>query len=389
MTLPLQGVRVLDLSRLLPGPYCSQMLADFGADVVKLEDVERGDYLRDFPPCGERWSVLYDSVNRNKRSITIDLKQEAGKAVFRDLVRQYDVLIEGFRPGVMDKLGLGYESLREINPRLIYCAITGYGQDGPYKFQGGHDINYLSFAGITGLFGEQDGKPAMGDIQIADIGGGALMAVIGILLALQARSVTGRGQFCDISMLDGVVSWLPFILAKFGAGEKPVRGTGLLGGSYACYQIYPTADGRYLSLGALEEKFWVGFCRLIGREEYIDRQMDLAAQPEMIRSLQEMFRQKSQIDWLDFFAGQDLCLSPVNELAQVLEDPQIRHRRMIVPMAEETSTLLLTGIPIKLSDTPGQIQTGSPAQGEHTRQILAEAGYSDAALARLAEQKII
>ena len=389
MTLPLQGVRVLDLSRLLPGPYCSQMLADFGADVVKLEDVERGDYLRDFPPCGERWSVLYDSVNRNKRSITIDLKQEAGKAVFRDLVRQYDVLIEGFRPGVMDKLGLGYESLHEINPRLIYCAITGYGQDGPYKFQGGHDINYLSFAGITGLFGEQDGNPAMGDIQIADIGGGALMAVIGILLALQARSVTGRGQFCDISMLDGVVSWLPFILAKFGAGEKPVRGTGLLGGSYACYQIYPTADGRYLSLGALEEKFWVGFCRLIGREEYIDRQMDLAAQPEMIRSLQEMFRQKSQIDWLDFFAGQDLCLSPVNELAQVLEDPQIRHRRMIVPMAEETSTLLLTGIPIKLSDTPGQIQTGSPAQGEHTRQILAEAGYSDAALARLAEQKII
>ena len=389
MTLPLQGVRVLDLSRLLPGPYCSQMLADFGADVVKLEDVERGDYLRDFPPCGERWSVLYDSVNRNKRSITIDLKQEAGKAVFRDLVRQYDVLIEGFRPGVMDKLGLGYESLHEINPRLIYCAITGYGQDGPYKFQGGHDINYLSFAGITGLFGEQDGNPAMGDIQIADIGGGALMAVIGILLALQARSVTGRGQFCDISMLDGVVSWLPFILAKFGAGEKPVRGTGLLGGSYACYQVYPTADGRYLSLGALEEKFWVGFCRLIGREEYIDRQMDLAAQPEMIRSLQEMFRQKSQIDWLDFFAGQDLCLSPVNELAQVLEDPQIRHRRMIVPMAEETSTLLLTGIPIKLSDTPGQIQTGSPAQGEHTRQILAEAGYSDAALARLAEQKII
>ena len=389
MTLPLQGVRVLDLSRLLPGPYCSQMLADFGADVVKLEDVERGDYLRDFPPCGERWSVLYDSVNRNKRSITIDLKQEAGKAVFRDLVRQYDVLIEGFRPGVMDKLGLGYESLREINPRLIYCAITGYGQDGPYKFQGGHDINYLSFAGITGLFGEQDGNPAMGDIQIADIGGGALMAVIGILLALQARSVTGRGQFCDISMLDGVVSWLPFILAKFGAGEKPVRGTGLLGGSYACYQIYPTADGRYLSVGALEEKFWVGFCRLIGREEYIDRQMDLAAQPEMIRSLQEMFRQKSQIDWLDFFAGQDLCLSPVNELAQVLEDPQIRHRRMIVPVAEESSTLLLTGIPIKLSDTPGQIQTGSPAQGEHTRQILAEAGYSDAALARLAEQKII
>ena len=389
MTLPLQGVRVLDLSRLLPGPYCSQMLADFGADVVKVEDVDRGDYLRDFPPCGERWSVLYDSVNRNKRSITIDLKQEAGKAVFRDLVRQYDVMLEGFRPGVMDKLGLGYESLREINPRLIYCAITGYGQDGPYKFQGGHDINYLSFAGITGLFVEQDGNPAMGDIQIADIGGGALMAVIGILLALQARSVTRRGQFCDISMLDGVVSWLPFILAKFGAGEKPVRGTGLLGGSYACYQVYPTADGRYLSLGALEEKFWVGFCRLIGREEYIDRQMDLAAQPEMIRSLQEMFRQKSQIDWLDFFAGQDLCLSPVNELAQVLEDPQIRHRRMIVPMAEETSTLLLTGIPIKLSDTPGQIQTGSPAQGEHTRQILAEAGYSDAALARLAEQKII
>lgn len=389
MTLPLQGIRVLDLSRLLPGPYCSQLLADFGADVVKVEDVDRGDYLRDFPPCGDRWSVLYDSVNRNKRSITIDLKQDAGKEVLRALVRQYDVLLEGFRPGVMDKLGLGYESLRELNPRLIYCAITGYGQDGPYKLQGGHDINYLSFAGITGLFGEQDGKPAMGDIQIADIGGGALMAVIGILLALQARSVTGRGQFCDISMLDGVVSWLPFILAKFGAGEKPVRGTGLLGGSYACYQVYPTADGRYVSLGALEEKFWAGFCRLTGHGDYIDRQMDPAAQPEMLRSLQEMFRQKSQADWLEFFAGQDICLSPVNDLAQVLEDRQIRHRRMIVPVSGEKSTLLLTGIPIKLSDTPGRIQPGSPAQGEHTRQILGEIGYTDAALAELTRQKVI
>ena len=389
MTLPLQGVRVLDLSRLLPGPYCSQLLADFGADVVKVEDVDRGDYLRDFPPCGERWSVLYDSVNRNKCSITIDLKQEAGKEVLRALVRQYDVLLEGFRPGVMDKLGLGYESLREINPRLIYCAITGYGQDGPYKLQGGHDINYLSFAGITGLFGEQDGKPVTGDIQIADIGGGALMAVIGILLALQARSVTGRGQFCDISMLDGVVSWLPFILAKFGAGEKPVRGTGLLGGSYACYQVYPTADGRYVSLGALEEKFWEGFCRLTGHGDYIDRQMDPAAQPEMIRALQEMFRQKSQADWLEFFAGKDICLSPVNDLAQVLEDPQIRHRRMIVPMPGENSTLQLTGSPIKLSDTPGLIQPGSPAQGEHTRQILEEIGYTDTALAELTRQKVI
>lgn len=229
----------------------------------------------------------------------------------------------------------------------------------------------------------------MGDIQIADIGGGALMAVIGILLALQARSVSGRGQFCDISMLDGVVSWLPFILAKFGAGEKPVRGTGLLGGSYACYQIYPTADGRHLSLGALEEKFWDSFCRLIDRGDYVDRQMDLAAQPEMIRSLQEMFLQKSQAGWLEFFAGQDICLSPVNEIAQVLEDPQIRHRRMIVPAPGKKTMMLLSGIPIKLSDTPGHIQPGSPAQGEHTRQILGEIGYSDAALDELAKQKII
>lgn len=389
MILPLQGIRVLDLSRLLPGPYCSQMLADFGADVVKVEDVDRGDYLREFPPCGDRWSVLYDSVNRNKRSITLDLKQDAGKTAFRSLVRQYDVVLEGFRPGVMDKLGLGYEALREINPRLIYCAITGYGQDGPYKFLGGHDVNYLSFAGITGLFGEQDGKPTMGDIQIADIGGGALMAVIGILLALQARTVTGRGQFCDVSMLDGVVSWLPFILARFGAGEKPVRGTGLLGGSYACYQVYPTADGKYISLGALEDKFWQCFCRLIGREEYIRQQMDLAAQSEMIQALQEMFREKSQAEWLEFFAGQDICLSPVNELAQVLEDPQIRHRQMIVPVPGDSSTTLLAGIPIKLSDTPGQIRPVSPAQGEHTRQILKDIGYSDAELDELAEQKII
>ena len=190
-------------------------------------------------------------------------------------------------------------------------------------------------------------------------------------------------------MMDGVVSWLPFILARFGAGEKPVRGTGLLGGSYACYQVYPTADARYVSLGALEEKFWACFCRLIGREDYIARQMDLTAQPELILSLQEMFRQQNQAYWIVFFAGQDICLSPVNDLAQVLEDPQIRHRQMIVTAPGETTNTLLAGIPIKLSDTPGQILPGSPAQGEHTRQILGEVGYTDAELAELAKQKVI
>ena len=389
MVLPLQGIKVLDLSRLLPGPYCSQMLADFGAEVIKVEDTGKGDYLRDFPPLVGQCSALYYSVNRNKKSIRLDLKQEEGKEVFRRLVAQSDVVLEGFRPGVMEKLQLGYETLRQVNPGLIYCAITGYGQDGPYRDAGGHDLNYLSFSGITGLIGEKEGNPVLADVQIADIGGGALMGVIGILLALQARTITGQGQLCDVSMMDGVVSWLPFILARFGAGESPVRGAGLLSGGNACYHIYQSADDKYVSLGALEDKFWISFCRLVGHEEWIAQQMDLAAQPALIREVKELFLQKTQAEWVDFFADADVCFSPVNDLQQAAQDPQIRHRQMIVDVEIENTKNMLVGLPLKLSGTPGEIRAVFPRHGEHSEEVLLEAGYTEPEIAALAARGIL
>jgi crotonobetainyl-CoA:carnitine CoA-transferase CaiB-like acyl-CoA transferase len=328
-------------------------------------------------------------VNRNKKSIKLDLKQAEGKEVFRKLVEQTDVLLEGFRPGVMDKLELGFEELREINPRLIYCAITGYGQDGPYRNAVGHDVNYLSYAGISGLTGELGGKPVLSDIQVADIGGGALMGVIGILMALQARAITGKGQMCDVSMMDGVVSWLPFILGRFAAGEEPSRGSSLLGGGYACYHIYPTLDGKYVSIGALEDKFWIEFCRRIGREELVAQQMDIEAQPMVIRELNEIFRQKTQEEWIGFFDGADICFSPVNDLHQAVRDPQILHRKMIVDVEIENRKNLLIGIPIKLSETPGEIRTTFPNHGEHTSEIMMKLGYSKKEIEAMAAKSIV
>ena len=389
MTLPLQGITVLDLSRLLPGPFCSQMLADFGAEVIKVEDTGRGDYLRDFPPKLGKHSSLYYSVNRNKKSIKLDLKQPEGKEAFRRLVATSDVVLEGFRPGVMDKLGLGYEELKKVNPRIIYCAITGYGLSGPYKFAAGHDVNYLNYAGISSLFGEKDGKPAMGDIQIADIGGGAQMGVISILLALQARQHTGRGQLCDVAMMDGVVSWLPFVLGRLAVGEEASRGTGLLAGGYACYQVYPTKDGRYVSLGALEDKFWAAFCTRLGKEDFIPIQMDLPRQQEMIEEINAILSQKTQAEWVEFFAQDDICFSPVCTMKEAAHNPQVRHREMIYDTVVEGKNIMLPGIPVKLSDTPGAIKATFPEQGEHSNEILGRLGYKAEEIAELAAKGII
>ena len=389
MTVPLQGITVLDLSRLLPGPFCSQMLADFGAEVIKVEDTGRGDYLRDFPPKLGRHSSLYYSVNRNKKSIKLDLKQQEGKDAFRRLVAKSDVVLEGFRPGVMDKLGLGYEELKKVNPRIIYCAITGYGLSGPYKFAAGHDVNYLNYAGVSGLIGEKDGKPAMGDIQIADIGGGAMMGVISILLALQARQITGQGQLCDVSMMDGVVSWLPFVLARLASGEEAERGTGLLGGGYACYHIYPTQDGRYVSLGALEDKFWATFCTRLGKEDFIPIQMDVSRQQEMIDELNAILSKKTQAEWVAFFAKDDICFSPVLTMSEAVENPQVLSREMIYDTVVEGKNIKLPGIPVKLSDTPGVIKATFPEHGEHSVELLERAGYTKEEISSLAGKGVI
>src|ERR1700683_1898536 len=287
MTLPLEGLRVLDLSRLLPGGFCSLLLADFGADVLKVEDTGMGDYIRFSPPYYEgahdsAKSALFLSLNRNKRSIRLDLKTEPGREVLLRLVGEHDVVLESFRPGVLDRLGVGYERMREENPGLVYCSISGYGQDGPKREASGHDMNYLGLVGLLGLTGERGGEPVQAAGQIADLGGGALMAAFGILAARRERdgdgppapAGSGEGQIVDVSMADGALSWLAMVAAGYFAdGTLPHRGDLPLAGSLVCYRPYECADG-WVTLGALEPKFWQAWCRGVGREDLIAKQFE-------------------------------------------------------------------------------------------------------------------
>src|SRR3954469_18329455 len=273
----LAGVRVLDLTRLLPGGFCTGLLADFGADVLKVEDTGLGDYVRWAPPRYEgaepsAASALFLALNRNKRSIRVNLKTDAGGEVLLRLVREADVLVEGFRPGVMDRLGVGYERLREENSGLVYCAITGYGQDGPYRDRSGHDMNYLGLVGLLGLTGDRGGPPVQSAGQIADLGGGALMAAVGILVALRERDRSGEGQLVDVSMADGALSWLAMVAGRYFAEHSaPQRGDLELAGRLICYRPYECKDG-WVTLGALEPKFWQAWCRGVGREDLVEKQ---------------------------------------------------------------------------------------------------------------------
>ncbi|HKH69331.1 MAG TPA: CoA transferase, partial [Reyranella sp.] len=275
----LEDVKVLDLSRLLPGGFCSLLLADFGAEVLKVEDTGMGDYVRWAIPKYEgaedsASAAYFLALNRGKKSIRINLKEERGREVLLKLVREYDVVLESFRPGVLDRLGVGYERMRQENPRIVYCAISGYGQDGPYRDRSGHDMNYLGLVGLLGLTGDADGPPVQAAGQIADLGGGALMAAFGIMAALRERDRSGEGQMVDVSMADGSLSWLAMVAAKYFAERvTPKRGDLELAGSLVCYRPYACADG-YVTLGALEPKFWQAWCRGIGRDDLIPKQFE-------------------------------------------------------------------------------------------------------------------
>src|SRR3954449_8281206 len=301
MSPPLDGVRVLDLSRLLPGGFCSLLLADFGADVLKVEDTRLGDYVRWSPPHHESVersasSALFLALNRNKRSIRIDLKTDGGREVLLRLARDADVLLESFRPGVLERLGVGYDALREANPGLVICAITGYGQDGPLRDRSGHDMNYLGLIGLLGLTGEAGEPPVQAAGQIADIGGGALMAAFGIMTALRHRDRTGEGQVVDIAMADGALSWLAMVAARhFADGSVPQRGGLELAGSLVCYRPYQCADG-WVTLGALEPKFWQAWCRGVGREDLIPKQFDQPGSPAHVE-VQSIFMARTREQW--------------------------------------------------------------------------------------------
>jgi alpha-methylacyl-CoA racemase len=408
MSLPLEGIRVLDLSRLLPGGFCSLLLADFGADVLKVEDTGMGDYIRWSPPYYDgahesARSALFLSLNRNKRSIRLDLKHERGREALLRLVREYDVVLESFRPGVLDRLGVGYERMREENPGLVYCAISGYGQTGPKRDASGHDMNYLGLIGLLGLTGEQDeagGYPIQAAGQIADLGGGALMAAFGILAALRERDGSparegraaqpgsGEGQLVDVSMADGALSWLAMVAAQYFAdGVVPRRGEQMLAGSVICYRPYECADG-WVTLGALEPKFWQAWCRGVGREDLIEKQFEKPGS-EAHGQVIEVFKGRTRAQWTQFATEHDCCLEPVLGVDEALASDLVDEREMVVTLDQPgvAEGVRQLGIPVKLERTPGEHnRLPGPGLGEHTERVLLAAGYSDEQVAKLVEQ---
>lgn len=386
-TLPLAGLKVLDLSRLLPGPYATLVLADLGATVDKVEEPEGGDYIRQMPPMREEESALFYGLNRNKRSVTLNLKKPEGREALKRLVRGYDVLVESFRPGVMDKLGVGEAALRAENPRLIYCAISGYGQTGPDRLKAGHDINYVARAGVLGYGGVAGGAPAFPGVQIGDIGGGSLFALVGILAALHERERTGRGRLVDVSMTEGSMAFLHMHLAArlaMGAqGQGLQRGREALNGGYACYGLYRTKDDRWLSVGSLEPKFFSGLCERLGRPDLLAEGYDLSGGAERVKAeLARVFAEHPLSHWQQVFAGTDLCIEPVLEGDEVLEDPQHRARGLFVEVEDAQRgrkvTHLLT--PLRMGETPLR---PPPGLGQHSKEILQEAGFTAEEIERL------
>jgi crotonobetainyl-CoA:carnitine CoA-transferase CaiB-like acyl-CoA transferase len=390
---PLTDVRVLDLTRLLPGGFCTLLLADLGADVIKVEDTGAGDYVRWAPPLygsdeqtplGTR-SALYLALNRNKRSIRLDLKQEGGKQALLRLTESADVLVESFRPGVLDRLGIGYEALRQANPALVYCPITGYGQDGPNRDRAGHDMNYLGLNGLLGLTGEAGGPPIQSAGQIADLGGGGMMAAVGILAALHEARRSGEGQMVDISMSDGSLSWLVMEAARyFCSGEVPRRGEVMLAGAIICYRPYEAKDG-WVTCGALEPKFWQAFCRGVGREDLADKQFERPGS-EAHTEVTEIFRSRTREGWRVFNDEHDAMIEPILDLDEALESELVREREMTVSYQQpELGEVRQLGFPIRLSRTPAGIDRPAPALGEHTVEVLTESGYSSEEVQALAE----
>jgi crotonobetainyl-CoA:carnitine CoA-transferase CaiB-like acyl-CoA transferase len=378
MTTPLEGVRVLDLSQLYPGPLCTMILADFGAEVIKVEPPRTGDHARAF-------RFLFNQINRNKKSIALNLKDPRAQEALQRLAQTADVVVEGFRPGTMARLGVDYETLKAINPRIIYCSISGFGQDGPYRDRPGHDINYLAIGGVLGLTRSRDSKPVVLGFEVCDITS-ALNSVIAIQAALLAREKTGEGQFVDISMLDCAVALLHNSIGPYlETGELP-SGNALH--VLPHYGIFETADGEGLVIGiAHEDWFWNNLCEALGMEDAkglntIERAM---RGKELTSKVEETVRGRKLSEWLEILAGRDIPYCTLPGIKEALDDPQVRHRGMVIEIKDGENAIGQLGSPYKLSATPPRYETPPPRLGQDTEVLLAEAGYDPAQIADMRE----
>lgn len=401
--LPLEGIKVLDLSNYVPGALCTMILADMGAEVIKIEPVEPFPYEgMGYSVKGEdkRRGTAFFALNRNKKSLGLNLRSEAGRNIFLKMAGDADVVIEGYRPGVVKRMGIDYEAVSRINPRIVYCSLSGYGQDGPYRLHVGHDINYISHAGVLGLVGPAEGPPSVPLNIIADFAGVSLYGTIGILLALRARDLTGKGQYIDHTYMEGalhLITW--FTQDFFSNGSVLKRGESWVTGNWACYGVYETKDGKYLSLGCLEPHFWDNLCKALDKEEYADHKWSISgttfSKPdekdrEVRRFLEETFKTRTRNEWFDLLIGKDIPVGKVYSIDEVFRDPQVLARNMVIEIDDpRAGKVKQIGILPKLSGTPGSVRSLAPLHGEHTGELLSRYGYGRDEIEKLRQDKVV
>jgi crotonobetainyl-CoA:carnitine CoA-transferase CaiB-like acyl-CoA transferase len=399
MTVPLalEGIRVLDLSQYEPGAFCTMILGDLGADIVKVENPAKDDSWRakvgdPFGSNAVESTRAFDTLNRNKKSIALNLKTTEGRQIFYKLSQKADVILESFRPGVTKRINIDYDTIRQIAPRLIYCSLSGYGQNGPYMNFVGHDINYLAMAGLLGLIGKKDGPPILPPTTIlGDFAGGALHAAVGILAALVTRERTGKGQYLSVAMTDGVLALLSWEASRYlSTGIVPKRGEMKWTGMLPYYNVYETKDRKYITIACTESHFWEPLCKILGHKKLIPYQHVTEKRLEIAQIFKDTFLTKTRDEWFNLLATEGIPIAKVYDFEEVFNDPQLIHEQMFVDLGSVGyPNIKQIGIPIKLATTPGSIRSIAPLQGQHTRQILAEIGYDELEIEKLYNEGII